>query len=100
MAVDAHAEWQLIETGEFQNDAGGISARRNHEIVFQLLTLAVIQKVHAGVYPLKIDVGVVGNANDPAARVITDEVAALAIHFSGPAHPHGQAGRATLQFVS
>ena len=81
IAVEAHTEWQFIETGEFQNDAGGIAARSNYKIVFQSLPVAVIQKIHTRVDSLKVDFGVVGNANDPAVRIAADEIIALAIDF-------------------
>ena len=81
IAVEAHTEWQFIETGEFQSDAGGIGARSNYKIVFQSLPVAVIQKIHTRVDSLKVDFGVVGNANDPAVRIAADEIIALAIHF-------------------
>src|SRR5438067_4251930 len=96
IAVDADAKWQLIETSEFQNDAGRVTTWGHDKVVFQLLALAVIEKVDTRVDSLKIDLGVVGNASDPTPRVITDEIVTQAVRFAGAADLHSGTGRAQL----
>ena len=83
-------------------DGNGIRfcARRNREIVFQLLLVAIVNQIDAGIKFTDTDFGKRGHARVPLRGVVAGEVIDLAGQFdvaadlrqragAGELHPHG-----------
>ncbi len=80
--INAHA----IHALERQGDRPGIGAGGDHEVVFQLPLVAVIDEGHAGVDLLVFHLRVRGNVGPPPGRIIADEGVHLAGEFPEPGH--------------
>ena len=71
---------------ERQRDGLGIGAGGDHEVVFELPLVAVIDQIHAGVDVPILDLRVRGNVGAPLLGIIADEVAAFARQLTDPGH--------------
>src|SRR5439155_69045 len=86
-AIDGYAVHAL----ERQRDGLGIGAGGDHEVVFELPLVTVVDEVDARIEVLIPDLCVRGNVDTPLLRIIADEVVAFArqltdpdLHLQGP----------------
>jgi hypothetical protein len=86
---------------ERERDGPGIGPGGDHEVVFQLPLVAVVDEIHTRVDSPVLDLRVGGNVGPPLLGIIADEVVALARQFPharhhgcavGPDEPHPQHG--------
>ena len=80
--INGHAVHAL----ERERDRLGIGAGGDHEVVFELPLVAVIDQVHPGVDVPVLDLHVCGNVGAPLLGIIADEVVAFARQLTDPGH--------------
>ena len=69
---------QFFGSSQIERDGTRIGARSNNEVMFQLLLVAVVEQIHAGVHFAIAQLGVRGNVCVPLPGVVAYEIVGLA----------------------
>ena len=69
---------QFFGSSQIERDGTRIGARSNNEVMFQLLLVAVVEQIHAGVHFAIAQLGVRGNVCVPLPRIVAYDIVGLA----------------------